>query len=302
MNNNIESNKNISEKDFLKKYDSNKYKKPSVTVDMIIFTVENTKKKNYRKLSEKKLKILLIKRLNHPYIGMWALPGGFVNIDEDLDTAARRELEEETGLKNIYMEQLYTWGDVKRDPRTRVISCSYMALIQNNNKIIKAGDDAEDAKWFELNYNFSDIENVKNENGYRLKYNINIKLKNDNAVLNAIVEVIKEVNGNKIICNRNILKVDNIAFDHANVISYAIERLRNKIDYTDIVFNLVNNEFTLTELQKVYEIILGKKLLAPAFRRKIKNKVIETDKYTKDAGHRPSRLYRFNYSWEFEKL
>jgi ADP-ribose pyrophosphatase YjhB (NUDIX family) len=140
----------LSEREFLENYDVNKYEHPSVTVDTLIFSVMDNDTSNYRKLPEKELKILLIRRKDHPYINQWALPGGFVEMDEDLDDAAYRELREETSVKDVYLEQLYTWGDVNRDPRTRVISCSYMALINGKNTVIRASSDARDVQWFSL--------------------------------------------------------------------------------------------------------------------------------------------------------
>ena len=125
----VKNKDGLTEKEFLRSYDSDKYKKPSVTVDTLIFTIDEKVSKNYRKLPEKELKILMVKRADHPFIGQWAIPGGFVDINESMEEAAERELFEETGVNNIYLEQLYTWGDVDRDPRTRVISTSYMALV-----------------------------------------------------------------------------------------------------------------------------------------------------------------------------
>jgi len=119
----------LTAEQFLSTYDASKYPRPSVTVDMLIFSVTDEEKKNYRKLPEKVLRLLMIKRGDHPYLGQWALPGGFVKMDESLDEAALRELKEETNINDIYMEQLYTWGAVARDPRTRVISVSYMSLV-----------------------------------------------------------------------------------------------------------------------------------------------------------------------------
>ncbi len=116
-----------------------KFKKPSVTVDIVIFTIQNSD-----------LKVLLIKRGIEPFKDKWALPGGFVRIDESLEQAAKRELEEETGVKNVYLEQLYTFGEPKRDPRGRVITVAYMALINSTNIELKATTDVSDAKWFSV--------------------------------------------------------------------------------------------------------------------------------------------------------
>jgi len=141
----------LTEKEFLLQYRPGNYERPSVTVDMLIFAVDE---------EETETEILLIKRKNHPCIGQWAIPGGFVNVDESLETAAARELEEETGLKGICMEQLYSWGNVKRDPRTRVISVSYMAAVPKDQLTPEAGDDAAEARWFQVKKKkLSELEN-----------------------------------------------------------------------------------------------------------------------------------------------
>ncbi|MCX7923334.1 MAG: NUDIX hydrolase [Clostridia bacterium] len=287
----------LTEEEFLQKYDASIYERSSVTVDMLIFTVMNEEEENYRKLPEKSLKLLMIKRGDHPYIAQWALPGGFVAINESVDEAAIRELKTETNVDNIYMEQLYTWGDVNRDPRTRVISCSYMALVDSASLDVRAGDDADDAVWFNVKYAVLKKEKTITEKGFILEKHIEVKLTNNADSLSATVRIIEEAEGKITKVNREIIDSKGIAFDHAKMIEYAIERLRNKIEYTDIAFNLMPELFTLTELQQVHEIILNKELLAAAFRRKIADMVIETDQFTKDAGHRPSKLYRFNPNW-----
>lgn len=278
-------------------YDASKYERPSVTVDILVFTVTDEEKENYRKLSEKKLRILLIKRGEHPYLGKWALPGGFVKMDESLDEAALRELKEETNIDDIYMEQLYTWGDVGRDPRTRVISTAYMSLVDSSTLNVKASDDADDAKWFTVSAKtFQEQKNVT-ENGYVLQQLIRLSLSNDEDDLSAVIKTEKIVEGKVTKIKREVIESPDIAFDHAKIIEYGLERLRNKIEYTDIAFNLMPDLFTLTELQQVYEVILGRELLKANFRRKIANMVIETNKYTRDSGHRPSKLFRFNPNW-----
>lgn len=224
------------EREFLANYDVSKYQRPSVTADMIIFTVR-----------ENDLKVLLIKRGGHPYKGMWAIPGGFVNMDESLEEAARRELQEETSVTDVYLEQLYTFGDPHRDPRTRVISVAYFALVDASRlKEMKAGSDAQDAQWFSM-YSLPDL-----------------------------------------------------AFDHAKVLDYALTRLRYKLEYTNVAFALLPEKFTLTELQRVYEIILNKPLDKRNFRKKILGMEIddrpmlaETTETRMDGSHRPARLYRF---------
>ncbi len=265
-----------SEEMFLKDYDSSVFEKLSMTTDILIMSVSNEDTGNYRKLSEKKFSILLVKRDNYPFKGKWCLPGGFVGIDETLDEAAKRVLKTETNLKDIYIEQLYTFSDIKRDPRMRVISTSYMALVDKNRLMDKL---SANASWF----NVFMLEDEKS-------YNVTL----DNGI-----EKIKFVVGKKLrdkTTDRydfNIIKNDKLAFDHPLVIVSGIERLKNKIEYTDIVFNMMPKYFTLGELQQVYEVILGKKLLDPAFRRIIANKVEKTDKVQTGGGHRPSALFRY---------
>jgi len=286
-----------TEKEFLQEYNADIYEKPSVTVDMLIFSVAEEENDNYRKLPEKVLKLLLIKRGEHPYMGQWALPGGFVGVRESVDDAAVRELRAETNIENIYMEQLYTWGDVHRDPRTRVISCSYMALVDSTAQKVQAGDDAAEAGWVKLDYSLVKEKKTILENGYIHEKWVLLKLTHMDIRLEATVRIIETMTGKVFSVRREIIDSVGLAFDHAQMIQYAVERLRNKIEHTDIAFNLMPELFTLSELQQVYEIILGRELLPAAFRRKIANMVIETDHYTRDAGHRPSRLFRFNPLW-----
>lgn len=265
-----------SEEAFLKDYDSSVFEKLSMTTDILIISVSNEDTGNYRKLSEKKFSILLVKRDNYPFKDKWCLPGGFVGIDETLDEAAKRVLKTETNLKDIYIEQLYTFSGIKRDPRMRVISTSYMALVDKNRLMDKL---SANASWF----NVFMLEDEKS-------YNVTL----DNGI-----EEIKFVVGKKLrnkTTDRydfNIIKNDKLAFDHPLVIVSGIERLKNKIEYTDIVFNMMPKYFTLGELQQVYEVILGKKLLDPAFRRIIANKVEKTDNVQTGGGHRPSALFRY---------
>lgn len=293
----IRDRNGLTEKEFLQSYDASMYERPSVKVDMLIFTVMNKEQDNYRKLPEKALQLLLIKRGEHPFIGQWALPGGFVSVHESLDEAAQRELKREANIENIYMEQLFTWGDVGRDPRTRVISCSYMALVDRTSLDVRAGDDAADARWFEVMYHVYQEKKTVLDEGYEFEKLMKITLRNGTETLSATIKILEVTKGRSTKVSREIVDSEGIAFDHAKIIEYAMERLRNKIEYTDIAFNLMPPLFTLSELQQVYEVILGKELLAAAFRRKIASMVVETNEFTKDAGHRPSKLYRFNPNW-----
>jgi 8-oxo-dGTP diphosphatase len=205
------------------------YPRPSVTVDVIIFT-----------LSEGDLHVLLIQRGHPPFKGMWAIPGGFVGIDESIESAAIRELEEETGVRDVYLEQLYTFGDIDRDPRGRVITVAYFALVPADAVQPHAGQDASDARWW------------------------------------------------------SVYDLPSLAFDHADILSYALQRLRYKLEYTAVGFELLPITFTLSELQSAYEIILGEALDKRNFRRKILNADVieETGEYRAGEG-RPAKLYRF---------
>lgn len=271
--------------------------KPSVTIDTIIFTVKDSDVENYRKLPEKKFQVLLVKRASEPYKNKWSLPGTFVNEDERFEEAVNRCLEEKANIKDIYLEQLYSWGDPLRDPRQRVISTSYMGLVDTGDIQIKAGKNVEEVQWFNIKLETIKEKSKEKKEGYYKTEEIEIILENKEITLKSRVKVVKElVNGNVIIYTK-ILQSD-LAFDHAKILIYAIERLKNKVEYTTIAFNLMPEKFTLTKLQQVYEILLDKPLLKANFRRKIADMVIETEEYEENAGHRPSRLYKFNTNWQ----
>lgn len=294
----IRNKKGQTEEEFLREYDAAKYPSPFVTVDNLIFTINNKEEENYRKLPEKELKVLLVKRGDFPDIGAWALPGGFIEMDEDLKDAAKRELFEESGLKSVYLEQLESLGRVNRDKRHRVISVAYMALIDSSTLDLKAGDDADDAKWFSLKSELASTNKEYTETGYVLKRVYKLSLKNTSLELNPLVQYTKTVEGKSVDINYEVIEKGGMAFDHAEVIQYGLERLRNKVEYTSIAFNLMPELFTLTELQKVYEILLDKELLKASFRRKINHLVEETNNIKKGAGHAPAVLYRYNPKWE----
>ena len=266
-----------SEEEFLKDYDSSKFEKLSMTTDILIFSVSNEEVDNYRKTDKKKMSILLVKRDNYPFKDKWCLPGGFIDINEDLDAAPIRILKKETNVDNVYLEQLYTFGSVKRDPRMRVVSTSYIALIDKNRLTNNLN---ENASWFDITF-YEDKNNI-----------VDITLDNGNSTISFKIEkILREQTTDRY--SFKILKNDNLAFDHPLVILSGIERLKNKIEYTDIVFNMMPEYFSLGELQQVYEVILGKKLLDPAFRRIIANKVEKTNKMKTGGGHRPSYLFKY---------
>jgi ADP-ribose pyrophosphatase YjhB (NUDIX family) len=282
----------LTEREFMERYKAEDYERPSVAADMVIFTVTDRSEDNYRKLPEKEMRVLLIQRGGHPFLGKWALPGGFVRPNETTEQAAARELQEETGVQNVYLEQLYTFSDIGRDPRTWVMSCSYMALIDSSQLRLKAGDDAANAAWFKVSYRpLSERKDLLA--GRRTSFRRHeLKLSSDHGELTAVVERAMTSSDASSGTSFTVLSNDGLAFDHAKLIAYAIERLRGKLNYTDLAVHLMPELFTMTELQQVYEVILDKELLKPAFRRKAADLVEESDQYTENAGHRPSRLYR----------
>lgn len=265
-----------TEEEFLKDYDSSQFEKLSLTADILIFSVSSIKQDNYRKLSDKKFSVLLVKRHNYPFKDKWCLPGGFVGMDESIDEAAKRILKTETNLEDIYIEQLYTFGAIDRDPRMRIISTSYMALVDKNRL---NQDINKDASWFDLTV----LEDSKN---------IHVTLDNGIESFSFVVKkTLRDKSTDRY--DYTVSKNEMLAFDHPLVIASGISRLKNKIEYTDIVFNMMPEYFTLGELQQVYEVILGKKLLDPAFRRIIADKVEKTEKVQTGGGHRPSALFKY---------
>jgi 8-oxo-dGTP diphosphatase len=203
--------------------------RPLLMVDVVIFT-----------LRDDDLKVLLIRRRRSPQQGMWAIPGGSIGLAEPLEAAALRTLEEETGLGDVYLEQLYTFGAPRRDPRDRVITVAYFALVPASNVVPCATEAAERVRWW------------------------------------------------------SIYDLPSLAFDHAEILTYALTRLRYKLEYTAVGFELLPEEFTLTELQSAYEIVLGEELDKRNFRRKIQSAgVIESSGRYRSGDGRPAQLYRY---------
>ena len=221
------------EEQFLKNYNPDKYQKPSVTADIVVFTMSE----------DKKLCILLIKRGGYPYKDHWALPGGFVGMDESIDQAAARKLYEETGTGNLPIVQFGSFGDIDRDPRMRVISISYMAFVPNSKLKVIAGDYESDAAVFEV----KKTDDTKNDN---------IVLVNDNLVISE----------------------ENLAFDHSVIIKTALQRLAGRIEYTQDAFSLLQNEksFTIHELKSIHEAVLFKSLDTANFRREFIKKYVDS--------------------------
>lgn len=211
-------------------YDPARYDRPSVTVDVVIFT-----------LISGELHVLLVQRSRWPFEHAWALPGGFLEMSESLDQAARRELEEETGLRDVYMEQLYTFGTPGRDPRTRVISVAYIALIRADAQTLRGSNESTDVRWCSI----------------------------------------QQLPGP-------------LAFDHEQILAAALARLRSKLEYTTLAFQLLPEVFSILELKRIYEQILGEKLDKGNFYRKIKDaRLLDDTGQRREGRGRPTALYRF---------
>lgn len=214
------------------------FPRANLTVDCVVFG-----------LDKEDLKIMLIKRKLPPFQGKWALPGGFVHVDENLEEAAVRELREETGIEKVFLEQLYTFGEVNRDPRERVVTIAYYALVNLWEHKIHPTTDAEKAAWF------------------------------------------------------SVEDLPALAFDHERIIETALQRLKGKVRYQPIGFELLPNKFTLSQLQKLYEIILEEKFDKRNFRKRILSMglLIDLDEVEEDVAHRAAKLYKFDEK-KYEQL
>ncbi|QAA31988.1 NUDIX hydrolase [Clostridium manihotivorum] len=286
-----------SEDEFLKNYDVNNYERPSVTNDVIIFTTDDIKEENQRKVPKKGMQILLMKREQYPDKGKWSIPGGFIDIKESLEEGAKKKLKDKAGVEDVYIEQLYTFGDVNRDKRTRVISIANMALVEKESININNPENTSEIKWFWVD---KFLESTKkydfySENTYTLVF------KSEDGETQISYEVLEKVDRNVYRKKEVIYKLleesnEILAFDHYKIIDYAIDRLRNKVEYTPIAFNLLPRLFTVKELQNVYEAIMGREILN--FRRKMDDMIIETDEKIEGKPFRPAKVFKFNENWE----
>lgn len=297
MKNNLDKHFIDKEEEFLKSYDENDYKRPSVTNDIIIFTTADIEEDNLRKVPKKGMQVILVKRDDYPYIDKWALPGGFVGIEESLEASAKRKLEEKTGIDNVYIEQLYTFGDIDRDKRTRVISVGNIALVEKSSIRLNEVDLQKKSGWFWIDKTL--INSEKHEQYIENKHLLSIKSIDEKIVMDyEITEKIgrdifrRKETDYKLLNN----STEGLAFDHYKILDYGIDRLRNKIEYTPIAFNLLPRVFTVKELQNVYEAIMGREILN--FRRKMGEMIIETDEKIEGKPFRPAKVFKFNENWE----
>ena len=227
------------------------YEHPFVTTDAVLLSVKTREQDNYRMLPVTDLRVLLYRRKEEPFADMWCLPGGFLNIDELPEDLIKRKLLEKANVDNVWLEQLYTFGELERDPRSRVVSIAYIGMMTQDEADVLNGE----SEWFI-------IQREGNEQSFIRD--------GDSPIL---------------------ITKSEIGFDHYEIIQTALARLKGKIEYTDIAFNLLPAEFTLTQLQNVYEAILGRPEQAANFRRKIAHKVTETDRRTEGKGHRPAKIF-----------
>lgn len=285
------------EEEFLKSYDENDYKRPSVTNDIIIFTTADMEEDNLRKVPKRGMQVILIKRDDYPYIDKWALPGGFADIEESLEDGAKRKLKEKTGIDNIYTEQLYTFGDVHRDKRTRVISVGNIALVEKSSIRLGEVDLQKKSGWFWIDKTL--ISSEKYEQYIENKHLLSLKSIDERIIMN--YEVTEKI-GRDIFRRKETSyrllnnSTEELAFDHYKILDYGIDRLRNKVEYTPIAFNLLPRVFTVKELQNVYEAIMGREILN--FRRKMGEMIIETDEKIEGKPFRPAKVFKFNENWE----
>lgn len=286
------------EQEYLEKYSIADYERPSAAVDMSVFSImESGGQNNYRRLPKKELRILLIKRASFPYKDCWALPGGFCRPDEDVCETAKRELTEETGIEDAYLNLIGTFGNAGRDPRGWIISNAFMALVNGENYVLRAGTDAWEAKWFSVNLQQEEIKKEVSENFVQIENEYVVGLCNEEAgiSLSAKVTEYKDYKNCHETVRYEISDCDDIAFDHAKLILYSVLTLRRNVkDNLKLVFDLMPEQFTLTQLQNSLEVILDETLLTANFRRKINDYVIETQTSVEGAGHRPAKLFKRN--------
>ena len=300
------------EKKFLAGYDLTKYDRPSVAADVVVFSVmKDDECEDVRRLQEKKLKILLIRRGGFPYKGSWAMPGGFCRKGEDVIDSARRELCEETGIDDAYVKLVGVYGEPGRDPRGWVISSTYMALMNGRDCRLKAGDDAQDARWFTVELTDVStevteaaevsgigVEIVKNEveASHEVqnvkRYRLVLKNADSDIKLTAVLRRTDMSSCGRSSDSYDIEECEGLAFDHARIITEAVLGLREDVRRDmELAFDLLPERFTLTELQNVYEQIWDMELTTPNFRRKIAEYVEETDAYQSGERYRPAKLF-----------
>ena len=292
------------EQEYLETYKLSNYERPSVATDMAIFSImEEGQRDNFRKLQKKALKLLMVKRAEHPFKDMWALPGGFCRPDEDVCETAKRKLYDETNVKDAYLSLVGVFGDVGRDPRGWIVSNTFLALVDGNECDIHPGNDIGEAKWFSISLQETNVDKEVFEDAVRVEteYKLSLICEEADERLCAKIKEHKQFANYHESVRYEIEECEGIAFDHAKLILYSLLYLRKNVENDfKVGFDLVPETFTLTQLQNAFELVLDKPLLAANFRRKVNDYVIETEQIIEGAGHRPAKLFKRNIK-EFYK-
>jgi len=292
----------LSEKEFLENYDYTKFDRPSIAADIVIFAVMTDQadegkvrdSENLRKLPPRKLKVLLIKRGEHPFKDKYALPGGFVRKDEDVYDAASRELYEETHVKQSYLELMDVYSKKGRDPRGWIMSNTFMALVDGRKCNLKADSDAGEARWFDLTMEEKPLKNeCKTDSVTKVtEYRLTLISEDGTEKMEPVVTMESKFENFHEKISVKKYDGDGIAFDHGIIILRTLLGLQEKVrSDAKIIFDFMPEYFTYAELQEAFELVLGVKLTTPNFRRKIKDYCVETDKMLEGAGHRPAALF-----------
>lgn len=289
------------EQEYLSEYDISAFDRPSVAADMAVFSIleeSGPNTSNYRKDPLKQLKLLLIRRGTFPYKNAWALPGGFCRRGESVAETARRELCEETGVSDAYLRPFDIFSEEGRDPRGWIISHAFLALINGEKYRVHEGSDAWEARWFRIEVESSETSRQISNSQAQIERVYTLRLVCEEAgdlCLTATIQERKSLEQYHETVKYEILDCSGLAFDHANIILNAHLALQKEAaNGGAIVFDLMPELFTLTELQRAFESVLGKPLLTANFRRKIAEYVLETDESVEGAGHRPAKLFRRN--------
>ena len=286
------------EREFLEKYDINKFERPSIAADIAAFSILGEgENHNFRKLPEKALKLLLIRRASYPYKDCWALPGGFCKPGEDIADTARRELYEETNIDNADLRLVGIFGEEGRDPRGWIISNTYLALMNGEKCRLRADTDAWAAEWFSVGVEKEILQKECTKASARIEtlYRLSLECGDSDVTLFATVREEKRFQDFHERVWYEIMDSEGLAFDHAKIILHALLSLQ-RLAEEDVkaVFHFLPEQFTLTELQNAMELVQGRKLLTANFRRKIADYVVETENLSEGAGHRPAKLFGRN--------
>lgn len=293
------------EREYLENYNIEQFERPSVATDIVAFAVmRDGEQSNIRKLENRELKLLLIKRSQFPYKGAWAIPGGFLRPGETIEETAKRELLEETGVENTFLHLAGVYSEAKRDPRGWIISNSFISLINAENCSLRADTDAWDAAWFCVKLQSDNTSSDDSTSTTKMiKHTLTLSfdsassdsnIKGDeNIEIKAIVSEKSTRKGHNHVSSYQIVDSGELGFDHAKIIVQSLLELRDMMEYDlRIAFDLLPESFTLAQLQSTIEKVTDKRFLSANFRRKVADYVEETGEVIEGFGHRPAMLFR----------